>query len=394
MARSFYPKRGARLQTINLTAKANRADKMLIKGSLKAGEGTLKAKGKLYLANLPNWKAELNLVGERLLLMNTHEVQAQVSPNLTINAQPKSVVITGTVKIPETTITLREIPTSAKQRSSDIVIVGRRTNSIRTSNERKNARKNEKKKKNNDPPLDIKPNLVVELGDKVSFSGFGFSSRLTGRMRVQKTRQDIVTQGALNIVDGIYKAYGQELEIERGRLIFDGSIDNPGLDIRAIRKIPGDIQVGIGLRGTAQQPESELFSAPPQSETDTLSYLLTGHSVASATAGDSALLSSAISGLGIKGGESLAQKLGGSVGLDDVGISSSTGNYRDSELSLGKQLNSRLYVKYIVGLFDSLQKVAVTYQINQRLQAEVLSGEQQEIDLNYKFDTDKGIFGR
>ncbi len=385
----FIPETGARLRDINLTLQANRADQMLINGSLKAGQGTLKANGKLYLANLPNWKADLNLLGDRLLLMNTHEVQAQVSPNLTIKAQPKSVVITGTIKVPETTITLREIPTSAKQRSDDIVIVGREQNKKGGA-----AVKKAKTAARNEPVLDIKPNVVIELGDKVSFSGFGFNSRLTGRIRVQKTRQDIVTQGSLNIIDGIYKAYGQELEIERGRLLFDGSIDDPGLDIRAIRRIPGKILVGIELRGTAQHPESELFSEPPQSETDTLSYLLTGNSVASATSGDSALLTSAVSGLGIKGGETLAQKLGGGIGLDNVGISSSTGNYRDSELSLGKQLSSRLYVKYIVGLFDSLQKVAVTYQINKRLQAEILSGEQQEIDLNYKFDTDKGLFGR
>ncbi|MEE9303278.1 MAG: translocation/assembly module TamB domain-containing protein [Thiotrichaceae bacterium] len=389
----FLPETGAHLQAINLTAQTNRADQMIINGSLKAGQGTLQANGKLYLANLPNWKADLTLVGERLLLMNTHEVQAQVSPNLVIKAQPQSVVITGTVKIPETTITLREIPTSAKQRSDDIVIVGRENNK-RTHRSQPSVKNKTASTHNKTPLLDIKPNVSIELGDKVSFSGFGFNSRLTGKIRVQKTRQDIVTQGALNIVDGIYKAYGQELEIERGRLIFDGTVDNPGLDIRAIRKIPGDILVGIALRGTAQHPESELFSEPQQSETDTLSYLLTGNSVASATSGDSALLNSAISGLGIKGGETLAQKIGGGVGLDDVGISSSTGNYRDSELSLGKQLSSRLYVKYIVGLFDSLQKVAVTYQINKRLQAGVLSGEQQEIDLNYKFDTNKGLFGR
>ncbi len=385
----FLPETGARLQAVNLTAQANRADQMIIKGSLKAGQGILQANGKLYLANLPNWKADLKLVGNNLLLMNTHEVQAQVSPNLTIKAEPKAVLITGTLKIPETTVTLRELPSSAMQRSDDIVIVGR-TAQPSTSKSNKTAAN-----KQQQSPIAIKPNVVIELGDKVSFSGFGFNSRLTGRIRVQKTRQDIVTHGALNIVDGIYKAYGQDLKIERGRLIFDGPIDNPGLDIRAVRKIPnGDILVGIGLRGTAQSPESELFSEPPQTETDTLSYLLTGNSVASATSGDSAMLSSAISSLGIKGGETMAQKLGGQLGLDNVGISSSTGNYKDSELSLGKQIGSKLYVKYIVGLFDSLQKVAVTYQINQRLQAEILSGEQQEIDLNYKFDTDKGIFGR
>ena len=379
----FLPETGAKLQAINLNIKANRSDQMLISGSLKAGQGTLQAKGKLSLSNLPKWSADLSLKGERLLLMDTHEVQAQISPDLVIKASPSSIAITGTLRIPETTINLRQLPVSAKSRADDIVIVGR-DGKIPT-----------KTTQENEPVLNIHPNVVVELGDKVSFSGFGFRSKFTGRLRILKLRQDIIAQGTLNVIDGIFDAYGQQLEIDKGRLLFSGDIDNPGLDIRAIRRIPGDIIVGMALRGTAQAPQSELFSEPLQTETDTLTYLLTGNPASAATSGDSALLTSAISGLGIKGGDSMAQKMGGKFGLDNVGISSSTGNYRDSELSIGKKIGSKLYVKYIVGLFDSLQKVAVTYQINERLQAEVLTGgTQQEIDLHYKIETNKGLFGR
>ena len=387
----FLPESGARLQAINLTMQAKRADQMAITGSLKAGQGLLNAEGNLYLANLPKWKADLKLSGERLLLMDTHEVQAFVSPNLSIKATPDSIAINGTVKIPETTITLRKLPVSAKARSDDIVIIGRGTKTgkgaaIRGSN---------KVSSKEDSPLDIKPNVVVELGNKVSFTGFGLDARLTGKLRVLRTRQDIVAQGALNVVDGTYEAYGQELEIERGRLIFDGPLDNPGLDVRVIREIAGDdITVGIALRGTAQNPESELFSTPPQTQTDTLSYLLTGQSVSSVGSGDTAMLTQAVAGLGIKGGEGLAQQLGSELGLDEVGINTKGGDYKSSELTLGKRIGSKLYIKYIVGLFDSLQKVAVTYQINKRLQLNAKTGLQQEFDLKYKFDTDKGLFGR
>ncbi len=380
----LLPETGASLDAINLTLQAKRSDQLAINGTLKAGPGNLNAQGVLYLADLPRWKADLTLKGERLLLMNTHEVQAYVSPNVMLKAKPDAVVITGTVKIPETTISLREIPVTAKKRSGDIVIVGREQ--ATQPHRRSHASSAE--------ALLIQPNVVVELGEKVNFTGLGFKSRFSGRLRVLQNRQDIMTQGTLNIVDGVYQAYGQQLEIERGRLIFNGAVDNPALDIRAIRRIPGDILVGIMLKGTAQQPESELFSNPLQTETDTLSYLLTGRSASSATAADSAMLTNAVAGLGIRGGETMAQKLGGQLGLDDVGISSRTGNYKDSELSLGKRIGSRLYVKYIVGLFDSLQKVAVTYQINERIQTEVLTGEQQEIKLKYKFDTDKGFFGK
>ena len=384
----FLPETGAHLEAINLNVQANRADQLFITGTVKAGEGILNAKGALTLSQLPKWNADMTLSGKRLLLMNTYEVQAYVSPQLTIKASPNNIAINGTVTIPETTITLHELPVSAKKRSDDIVIV-RHGQQPRPQHSKKTKVSSETAS-----TLSIKPNVNVVLGDDVRFSGFGLDTRLTGKLQVLTIKQEIVAQGVLSIIDGVYKAYGQDLAIEKGRLLFDGAIDNPGLDVRAVRNVPDDIQVGIALRGTAQNPESELFSEPQQTQTDTLSYLLTGRSISSASSGDSAMLTNAITGLGIDGGESLAQKVGSKLGFDEVGISSSDGNYKDSELSLGKKIGSKLYVKYIVGLFDSLQKVAVTYQINQRLQAEVRSGEQQEADVHYKINTDKGLFGR
>lgn len=385
------PETGANLEAINLTLQANRADRMDINGSLKAGPGTLQAKGQLLFGKSPLWQADVTLTGDRLLLMNTHEVQSYISPNLVIKAKPETVKITGKVLIPETTITLRELPVTAKKRSDDIVIIGRDTpTQKRVGITKKPAAKSDSK----EVPIAIQPNVEVELGDKITFTGFGLSARLQGKLRVLRTRQDIVGQGTLNVLDGIYKAYGQDLEIERGRLIFNGPIDTPGLDVRAVRTIDSEIKVGIALRGTVQNPESELFSEPAQSQTDTLSYLLTGKAASSLGSGDSALLSSAITTLGVKGGESIAQQIGGSIGLDEVGIDAKDGDYKNSELTLGKKLGPKLYVKYIVGLFDSLQKVAITYQINDRLELNARTGVQQEVDINYKFDTNRGPFGR
>jgi len=78
----FLPETGAHLAAINLSVQANRADQLLITGTVKVGEGILNVNGKLALAQLPKWKADMTLSGKRLLLMNTHEVQAYVfTPN-------------------------------------------------------------------------------------------------------------------------------------------------------------------------------------------------------------------------------------------------------------------------------------------------------------------------
>jgi translocation and assembly module TamB len=180
-------------------------------------------------------------------------------------------------------VNLREIPPSASVRSSDVIIVGRRAAPRPTGVLVKDA------------PLDIQPNVSITLGDKVKFNGFGLDARLEGKLRVLRTRQDIVAEGVLSVVDGVYKAYGQNLAIERGRLLFNGALDNPGLDVRAVREVDGgDIKVGMTLAGTVRKPESTLFSSPQQTQSDTLSYLLTGRAMSGLSGDQSSLLVDAV----------------------------------------------------------------------------------------------------
>ncbi len=385
-AQVYLPEAGVTLDAINLTMRASGSDRAIIDGTLRAGAGMMSANGTLSLANLPNWQADVSLQGNNLKLMDTHEIQALVSPDLRIQANPAEVSVSGKVLIPESTVSLREIPQTANARSDDVIIVGRNATSAAGAEPMVLVK---------DSPLNIKPNVTIELGDKVKFTGFGLDARLTGKLRVVRTRQDIIAEGVLNVLDGVYKAYGQNLAIERGRLIFNGPLNNPGLDVKAVREVDdGDIKVGISLAGTVQQPESTLFSTPTQTQSDTLSYLLTGRAMSALSGDQSSLLMEAITGLGIAGGENLAQKLGGRLGLDDVGLKTKNGDFQQGELALGKRLGARLYVRYIVSLFDSLQRVAITYQINKRLQVEAQAGIQQGVDLIYKVDTDAGPLGQ
>jgi translocation and assembly module TamB len=379
----YLPETGASLSNMQLTMQAVGSDRATINGSLRAGNGTLTATGSISLADLANWQAEVNLQGNNLKLMDTYEAQIWVSPNLAIAATPKNVSISGNVDIPEATITLNELPPTANKLSDDVVIVGRRA-PVREVNPKQVV----------DESIAIQPNVSVTVGNKVKFSGFGVDAQLNGRLQILKTRQDIVAQGVLNIVNGVYKAYGQNLTIERGRLLFNGPMDNPGLDIRAVREVEEEATVGIELSGTLQKPESTLFSNPTLSQTDILSYLLTGRPLSALTGGESNLVLQAVTGLGVLGGDSLAQQIGNKLGLDSVGLNAKNGDYQQSELALGKRLGSKLYVKYIVGLFDSMQRLVLTYQINRHLKLEAQTGLYQSIDLIYKIDTDRGPLGR
>ena len=65
----------------------------------------------------------------------------------------------------------------------------------------------------------------------------------------------------MELKDGTYQSYGQDLAIERGLLIFNGPLDSPQLDIRATRQID-DIVAGIHLTGTPAALLSTVYSEP------------------------------------------------------------------------------------------------------------------------------------
>ena len=200
-------------------------------------------------------------------------------------------------------------------------------------------------------------------------------------------QQELFAEGSVKVINGVYKAYGQDLKITHGRLVFNGPIDNPGMDIKAVRNLP-DVEAGIHLTGTVQKPKTKLFSNDPSlSQTDILSYLLTGRKLAEASGDESSMLLSAITSLGVSGGEGIARNIGTTLGLDSVNINSDNG-LDSSELELGKRLGPDLYLKYIVGIFDALQHVAIEYRVNKHLTLEAQSGTNQGFDLIYKIEKD------
>ena len=82
-------------------------------------------------------------------------------------------------------------------------------------------------------------------------------------------------KGTIRAVAGTYYVFGQRLDIDRGRLLFDGPVDNPALDVVALRKNIA-VEAGVELTGTVKVPRVRLVSNPPVPDDEKLSWLLTG----------------------------------------------------------------------------------------------------------------------
>ncbi|MGD8678442.1 MAG: translocation/assembly module TamB domain-containing protein, partial [Chromatiales bacterium] len=352
---------GETLDDITLSVKSVADNRFDIDGSLKAGEGTLTTKGTMVFEGV-SWSTRLEIKGSQLQLLDSHEIKVQVAPDILIEANQEKVIMSGTLLIPEAAIRLSTLPESAVTETDDVIILG--------------------KGGTRPPPpgegLGFEPRLKVVLGDKVTFSGYGLDARLTGEFRTVQVKQSLVTDGFLTINDGTYNLFGQTLMIERGRLVFNGPLDNPGIDFRIVRDVD-EVTVGMNVSGTLVRPTSSVFSNPPMSDTEAFSYLLLGRSLEGASSGDGAMLMSMAKTLGVEGGSGFLSNLGAGLGID-ASISTSEG-FQKSELQLGKRIGENLYLKYMIGLVEDFQTVAIEYRINKNLRVEAETGTETGADL-------------
>jgi translocation and assembly module TamB len=95
--------------------------------------------------------------------------------------------------------------------------------------------------------------------------------------------------GELNILSGDIEVFGQNLTIQQGNLSFAGEPDNPSLNIRAEREIREEsIRVGVDALGNLEAISFHLYSSPPMSENEMMSYLLRGRGLDAGAEGDGA----------------------------------------------------------------------------------------------------------
>jgi translocation and assembly module TamB len=209
---------------------------------------------------------------------------------------------------------------------------------------------------------------------------------LTGNLKIeQQAGQPTSGTGEITIPSGRYRAYGQRLDIENGRVLFTGGpVTNPGLDIRATRT-SGTIVTGLLVSGRLSNPKIELFSTPAMGQTDILSYLLFGRPLEDASGEDSATMAQAALALGLAGGDRIARSLRERIGLDEFRVET-TDSGDQASLVVGRYLSPDFYVSYAVGLIESVNSLNLRYQITNHWQLEAESGIHQGADLLYTIE--------
>jgi translocation and assembly module TamB len=338
-------------------------------------------KGALQLAGRFSWpdgvmQGEMRLTGEDVLVADTPEYRVLASPNLRFRAADGGFEVDGEILIPTARIALRDLSTSVATSTDErIVGIDQRTAALGESANQPSA------------ATEIRAQVTVRLGDQVRIDSYGLRARLGGEVEVRLRPGDVARgTGEIKVIEGNYKAFGQDVTITKGRLIFrDSPLGEPTIEVTGERVFEDqDITVTVSIRGDLSEPYLTLSSTPAMTQSEALSYLLTGRSLDTLQSGEASTVNDAAESLAVSGGGLLLGQVGRRIGLDEVSVERTDSD--DTAVVLGKFLSPRLFVSYGVSIAEAINTIKLRYTLNERWSLRAEAGLEQSADVEFKIE--------
>ncbi len=371
------PQYGISLRDGRIRARLARDMLTLDEFSLSGGDGRFVAQG--VLARPDTAKAasstRLSWRAENFRLMNRPDRRLTVEGAGTFTIADRKLGVGGELRVVSGHFAYERA--TGGTLGDDVVVVGRE----RPNSEPATARGN----------LPLVLDLDLDLGDGLTFTAEGLDTMFAGRVRITSDGGALAGRGTISAARGTYYAFGQRLTIDRGRLIFDGPLDNPALDIVALRRNLA-VEAGVELTGTVRVPQVRLVSTPPVSDGEKLAWLVTGRGLDRASAADLSTLSLASAALLGSGGRPVTAQIAQRFGLDDIAVRSGGVARRtngDAPLagqvvSFGKRLSDNLTIAFEQGLTVASNALRIEYALTRTLTLRAEAGTVSNIGVFYR----------
>ncbi len=216
--------------------------------------------------------------------------------------------------------------------------------------------------------------LRITIGSDVWLRSAEANIQLDGEARVSKVGREYQPIGNLAAPRGSYTLkigpVTRDFTVTKGEVRYIGDLDAElGIEarhtVRSVRR-GEDIPVIASIEGTLYSPRLRLESTlrPPISETDLVSYLITGYPANEATAiGNASALETGLaylsSALGSELERTLIQDLGVPIDLIEIRPGTTTAGYTSpTQLAAGWQLGRRTFVTFNAGFCPDFSQIS------------------------------------
>lgn len=344
-----------------------------LNANLATPDGVLDITGDGDWADLSAWKSNVRIFAEELNVNLPPMVQIKVKPDMMVTATPEEVRIDGDIGLPWGRIDIQELPEAAIGVSSDEVLLDENFEEV---------------KGDSAIPMNIVTNINISIGDDFELKAFGLESGLKGKLKVSQKDNSPYIVGEVNLIDGTYRSFGQDLQIKQGKILMNGPVDQPYVSIEAIRNPENTrdgVTAGIRVTGSATEPTVTIFSDPSMQQANALSYLLRGQDIDAEMGGN--MMTTTLIGLSLAKSGKVVGEIGQAFGVQDLQLDTA-GSGDDSKVTVSGYILPGLQVKYGMGIFNSLGEFTVRYRLMTDLYVEAVSGVTSAVDLLYQFEFD------
>ncbi len=351
-----------------MEAKLKKDEVRITSFQTQSGDGKIEGEATIKIKDWRVSRYQGRLYGERFKTIHLPELQVLSNPRIVFHGTPQKIFVKGEIRLPEVLIT--GPPTREGIRPSpDVVIV--------------DALEVEEKRF----PFSHDIQIRVLLGERVFVKSHGIEARLVGSLSIQfQDPSRMNAEGEIRVAEGHYSAYGQRLELIRGRLLFTGGpVENPTIDALAVRKIE-EIRAGVVISGSLKKPIVRLYSRPPMPDTDILSYIILGQPLGHGEGAVPSLMQAAAALLSAGESVVLPGRFKKLFGLDTLDITTppGEGEVSRSMVTVGKFLTPKLYISLGRSLYTDSTLLTFRYTLSKRLEIQATTGTESGATLFYK----------
>jgi translocation and assembly module TamB len=336
--------------------------------TMQGGEGRLTASGEYDLANAA---MKLEWAAERLTAVQRPDLLLIATGSGAAAASEKRTQFRGKLRMDKGRVELREAGTRGL--GDDVVVVGRKPAGALPER-----------------VLKSQVDFTLELGDDFRVSGRGLDARMVGQLHLTSPGDaPLRAQGEIKVAKGTFEVYGRKLDIDPGALYFAGPVDNPALDIRAMRKNQA-VEAGVEITGTARNMEIRLVSVPDVPDMEKLSWLTLGRKLDTGNQSETQTMQRYGAALATTiGTGSFQSKVARAVGLDEITVLPGTdGSSQGGVVQLGKSVGDRIYLMLEQRMSTAENIFKVNYRLTRDWSLRLESGDTDAVDLFYTISFD------
>ncbi len=220
------------------------------------------------------------------------------------------------------------------------------------------------------PVAPVSLQIALDAAGQLFVRGHGVISEWRGHVDIGGTTAGPVLAGQLSVNNGTVDLLGQNFNIDRGVITFDGGkVIDPVLDVQA-SVTASSVTAQVNLSGTANSPKVALTSTPALPQDEILSRVLFGSNVGSLTPSQGLQLAAAAAQLA-QGGPGIMDRVRSAVGLDRLDLSSGGGSNpngtqgadKGTTVSGGKYIANGVFVGVAQGVGANSSQAKVEVEI-------------------------------